>query len=325
MARGMTELVEEREPLSWDEANEQAAHWHARLDAGLADEDAFEEWRAADPRHAAAFARIVAAEQSFKDIGPVDFADDPDFAPPKISRRRWLQMAAASATLVIGGGVWFKATAPAQAATAVGERRTIDISKGIKLDLNTDTRVRWKVSRDRVRIWLDQGELSLSLAGGATASQLIVPGHIATVVQGEINARLRDGALDLAVMAGECKIETDAAVSGQPVPVLISEGQSALVTEATPRVRTNTEAEREFITGWRQDVLVFDGQTLGVAVEEYNRYLTRKITIVDSDLAGLRIGGRFKTRDLQPFLDTLKVSFGIHVAVDARGAVLLSR
>jgi transmembrane sensor len=39
----------------------EAAEWYAALDAGVADIDAFERWRDADPRHAVAFARIIGA------------------------------------------------------------------------------------------------------------------------------------------------------------------------------------------------------------------------------------------------------------------------
>lgn len=43
------------------ELMDEAAEWYAALDAGVADIDAFERWRDADPRRAVAFARIIGA------------------------------------------------------------------------------------------------------------------------------------------------------------------------------------------------------------------------------------------------------------------------
>lgn len=91
------------------------------------------------------------------------------------------------------------------------------------------------------------------------------------------------------------------------------------------RIREVGASDRDFATSWRDDVVVIDGQTLAVAVDEYNRYLTRKIIIVDPELSGIRLGGRFSTRDPRDFLATLHTSFGIHVASAKDGTVLLSK
>ena len=46
-------------PPQGDALLEEAAHWLARLDAGTARPEEFEAWRAADLRHAAAFAQVA--------------------------------------------------------------------------------------------------------------------------------------------------------------------------------------------------------------------------------------------------------------------------
>jgi transmembrane sensor len=322
----MKALVDERDTTSWTRMNEEAAHWHARLDAGLADEDAFEEWRAADPRHAAAFARIAAAASVVDDIGPVDLSNDPDFAePPLMSRRRWMQLAAAGTVLAIGGGAWFKLTGPAKAETAVGEHKTLELIEGITLDLNTDSAVRWKLFPESNEIWLERGEVGLRVSSPKVPCLLHAAGQTITIRRGDINARVQGEAINLTVLNGDCEVVRYINLRSPPPVTPVSSGQSALLTKGQPRVRESTLAEQEFTAGWRNDLLVFDGQTLGVAVEEYNRYLTQKMIIVDSDLASIRLGGRFKSRDPKVFLDTLQASFGIHVATNERGAILLSR
>jgi transmembrane sensor len=317
-------VADERTGTGWDDANEQAALWHAQLDSGTADLDAFEQWRAVDPSHAAAFARICAAAESLSDIGPVDLSGDPDVSPPRISRRQWLQGAAVMVVALAGGATWFALRSSAQASTLVGERKTLALADGLKIDLNTDTRVRWKLSPERNQVWLERGEVGITVLAGAVPCELHAAGQSVTIPSGDLNARLRDSVLDLSVLAGTCRVSQSAA-AGSPRTLPIKAGESALLTGADQRIRATSEAERTFASGWREGVLVFDGQTLGVAVDEYNRYLTNKITIVDSDLAGIRLGGRFTSRDPKDFLDTLKSSFGIHAATGDNGAILLSR
>lgn len=317
-------MADECTGTGWDDANEQAALWHAQLDSGTADLEAFERWRAADPRHAAAFARICAAADSFSDIGLVDLSKDPDVAPPRMTRRQWLQGAAVLAVPLAGGATWLALRSNAQASTRVGERKTLALADGLTVALNTDTRVRWKLSSERNQVWLERGEVGIMVLAGEAPCELRAAGQSVTISSGDLNARLRDSVLDLSVLAGTCQVSRSVS-AGSSVRLPVKAGESALLTNADQRVRLTSQAERNFASGWREGVLVFDGQTLGVVVDEYNRYLTNKITIVDSDLAGIRLGGRFTSRDPKDFLDTLKSSFGIHVATGDDGAILLSR
>lgn len=317
-------MADERTGTSWDDANEQAALWHARLDSGTAELADFERWRSADPRHAAAFARICAAAESLSDIGPVDLPKDTNVSLGRMSRRQWLQGAAVLAVPLIGGATWLALQSGTQAATRAGERKTLTLAEGLTVVLNTDTRIRWKLAAERTQLWLQRGEVGITVLAGATPCVLHAAGQSVIIPSGDFNARLRHTVLDLSVLAGACRVSPSAS-AGASAGVSVKAGQSALLANADQRVRVTSQAERNLASGWREGVLVFDGQTLGVVVDEYNRYLTKKITIVDSDLAGIRLGGRFTSRDPKDFLDTLKSSFGIHVATGEDGAVLLSR
>ena len=74
---------------------------------------------------------------------------------------------------------------------------------------------------------------------------------------------------------------------------------------------------------WRRGEIVFEGQALSVAVEEYNRYLTRKLVVEDARAANLRLGGRFLTGDPDSFLQALRTTFGLRIVEDGPSRILL--
>ena len=89
-----------------------------------------------------------------------------------------------------------------------------------------------------------------------------------------------------------------------------------------PVVRSATVDEMAATLAWQRGEILFQHETLGSAVEEYNRYLSRKIIIVDRDLADMPIGGRFTSNDPSAFLRGLQIGFGIKVSTSPTGFLL---
>ena len=311
---------------SREAVNEEAALWHARLDSGSADQAEFEAWRDANPRHSAAFARISATAMAMDDLRGAESANDPDLKPvPKIDRRRFVSLAAAVAVLAVGGGLGVGLTRRASASTVVGGRKSIVLPDGSRLELNTDSKASWKFDGQRRRIWLDRGEIALTVPADSRPCLLFAGNRVILVQAAEINARLRSSAVDLTVLKGKCTMFPAAGKVGSQGPVSLQPGEAALAGRDETRVRAVTTDDLAFSSGWRQGELVFEGQTLGVAVSEYNRYLPGKIVIADPKLEGVRLGGRFNTHDPKDFLASLHTSFGINSDRASDGSILLSR
>jgi transmembrane sensor len=62
---------------------------------------------------------------------------------------------------------------------------------------------------------------------------------------------------------------------------------------------------------------MFRDTALADAVADFNRYTARKIVIEDPAIAGIRIGGNFRSDDADAFLWLLQSGFPINV--EARG------
>jgi hypothetical protein len=62
---------------------------------------------------------------------------------------------------------------------------------------------------------------------------------------------------------------------------------------------------------WTAGLIRLDGQTLAEAVEEFNRYNRRKLTIADPAIAGLQVSGTFRAKEPESFVATLTRSAGV--------------
>jgi transmembrane sensor len=298
---------------------DQAAEWLAALDSGSARVSAFEAWRAADPRHAVAFAEVAG---SWRDLDALRVSQSdlpppphPDMAKGEPRPRRHFLKAAAGAVAVaaMGGGFAFRAYARGKAETAVGERKTVPVAKGVAVDLNTDSCIYWRDATPAA-LWLERGEVAIRLDAGR-ALDLRTPGGQFRLAPGAYNARLRGAACELAVVAGSI-----ADARG----VRATAGEVALATQGMLERRAEA-ADLARITAWQNDTLVLNGESLDYALAEINRYQPHKIMIGDPALARLRLGGTFTTRDPAEFLSALRSAFGVRATIGTDGGIVLTR
>lgn len=305
------------------DADAQAAVWLARHKLNTIDVAAFEAWRARDIAHAIAFARALALWESVDRQLPAALSPPPAAArAPLLQRRQFLQ--AASAVLAVGivaiGAGTTRAYAWSSAATRLGENRTIALPDGSTAALNTDSRLSWRFSRNERSLWIERGEIALDLRPGPAAI-LRSEGSAVILSEGRFNARLRGEALDLLVQRGRAQ------VAGRPAAPLVEASKgvsSVLVSPGAAVIRLANADQVESITAWQQHEILFRDATLGSAVEEYNRFLPRKIVIVDRELASIPVGGRFVTSDPDAFLRAISAGLNVRVS-QSPTAYLLTR
>lgn len=301
----------------------QASQWLARLDTGRATEQEFEAWRDADPRHAAAFAQTA---QAWTRLDLLRDAERPRSGTSH--RRAWLTGGGALLAASLVGGTYLgrDSLLRDRVVTGVGERRTLALPDGSSVELNTDTEVFWRFDRQRRRLWLARGEAALMIAQDRLRPfELFTAQGLARLAAGQFNARLRPAGLDLIVLAGRATVETATGhAQAQAQVVGAADPRQALaVTAQRIEVVATPEARVQSVQAWRRGEIVFEGQPLSAAVEEYNRYLTRKLVIGDTRAGGLRLGGRFLTGDPEGFLEALRTTFGLRIIEDGPSRILL--
>jgi transmembrane sensor len=111
--------------------------------------------------------------------------------------------------------------------------------------------------------------------------------------------------MDLLVSAGQVTIGM----------TLVHDHQWARISPDGMRLRNLNETELLRRFEWTRGNLIFAGETLNDAVEEFNRYNIRKLVIADRSIGVISIGGNFRASDLQSFVAALR-PMGIRSAAE---------
>jgi transmembrane sensor len=297
---------------------EEAASWLAAMDAGTASPDAFEAWRGADPRHAAAFAQVADA---FEQIERLRAVHEREPTPSLAWNRRKMLRAGvlAGGASIAGALVAVKAAAREKAETTTGERRTLLLEDGTRVRMNTATRIRWKIGAGDRTIWLERGEIGLDVAKefGSPFRIQAADGTVFGLSNGSFNIRQEQESFDLLTLIGRAEAEGGGQES-------VAAGSLARVIGRHVVIRVAEPVALDRARSWRDGQLVFEGESLDFVVAEFNRYLDPKIVIADPSLSRIRLGGRFTTTDPKDLLTALHASFGIRAVRSESGAITLT-
>lgn len=295
---------------------EEAAGWLAALDAGSVTRQAFEQWRMADPRHAVAFAQVADAFEQVERLRAVEQRAAEPVSPP-INRRRMLRAGVMAGSASVAGALLaVRATAREHAETAVGERRALVLDDGTRIELNTGTRISWRTDKGHSRIWLERGEIGLTVPAALRGKLELEAGDARFQLgAGSFNARQQPESFDFLVLDGAADSVRGGRLAAGTIARVI--GQNVAVRPADPVTLDRARS-------WKDGQLVFEGESLDFVVAEFNRYLDPRIVIADPALSRIRLGGRFTTTNPNDLLTALHASFGIRSQRSANGAITLT-
>ncbi|ASE38340.1 FecR family protein [Brevundimonas vesicularis] len=260
-------------------AMEAATEWFVRLHASPKDEaarPAFETWRAADPSHAAAYARIQRLWGASAHLPAlVEAGVEPD-------RRAFLAGMAG-----VGGGVLMLAGAGRLALgphpfsdyrTGAGETATIAVKDGVRVTLSTASALGVERGADRHRLRLLEGEAWVQTRAGRPAPLVVAALGGAVHVRGEaaFGLRVLNGMARLGVASGS----VDLVIGGRPGR--LTAGQATNFRRRGFRAAAPFDPS-EF--AWREGQLVFVNQPLTAVLAALDRWNGTRTWIRDGDLA----------------------------------------
>lgn len=299
-----------------------ASVWLSKFDARGGEpenDEEFNRWLEADIRHRVAYLRLEMAwrrAERLKELKPLDQSINPDLlAPSKPPRwRRWPMAAAAGlVTVVACAGVWaaWLKYDGERYETHVGCRTRIVLEDGSVIDLNTNSELRVRFNDERRDIKLLRGEGRFQVAHDAARPFVVsAAGADLRAVGTEFSVRLRDSKqIDVIVAEGTVAIASESEPEHPP----LNAGDAAVVIRdhvSVSRLEPQVLAQR---LAWTTGRLEFRGESLAFAVEEFNRYNRRQISLADPKLAQLRVGGSFKSTDPDSFAAALASTFGLKV------------
>jgi ferric-dicitrate binding protein FerR (iron transport regulator) len=123
---------------------------------------------------------------------------------------------------------------------------------------------------------------------------------------------------------------TTSAVTAVRPPTTVIAGQRASVRIAvgeepqTVVIPLNPSEMSGLLQG-RESLIEFDGATLRMIADQFERRTGAKIDFADMTVGGIRLGGSFPPHDLEGFLALLGENYGIKATRRADGSIVLGR
>jgi len=294
-----------------------AQQWFVLLrdgDASAEDRQRFAAWLAADATHRQAWDEVEHLWKRMDAVVPalrLDALSLRELSAPRpvsVTRRTWMKQAAAAALVLGGGGAWIAASTDlfADHRTAVGERRSIPLADGSRVDLDADSALSVAFSDTQRRITLDRGRAYFQVARDAARPFIVTAGA------GDVRAL--GTAFD--VKRGSDSVRV--AVSEHAVAVTVA-GDSLRLTEGSVvdysarGLGAVAPADIASLLSWRQDRLFFQDAPLGEVVADLDRYRRGRIVILDDSVAKLPVTGFFHAAQADAALQTIAATLPVRL------------
>ena len=340
---------------------EQAAEWYLRMeeegDATLAERQQFVAWLKASPAHIEEFMRVRAmhAQLAGIDADRLPDADEllradesnvfalssepigGELQAAKKTRAPVYWAAAASIVAVlfaIGFATLRLASPPADLEnrymTALGEQRSILLSDGSVVELNTQSQLNVYYTDATRLVELVAGEAVFDVAKDSTRPFRVDAGTaIVEAVGTRFNVYRQNAQTVVTVVEGRVAVsqpKPSAKASGTQGPGAITElpvvelapGNQVAVS-AAGAISAPAAVDTRKATAWTERRLVFDGDTLATVARELNRYNRQQLTIADPALAQRTISGVFNANDPHTLFTFLEAVGGMRVETDPAG------
>lgn len=277
----------------------EAVDWYVRLhdsNVDAATRASWQAWRAADPRHAAAWARLEELQGRLGNA-PGGAAQTLEIA------RRDRRHAVKALVLLFGAGVvgWqgYRISPwSTDYSTRTGERRRVTLADGTRLDLNTNSRVDIRFDAGQRLIHLRQGEILVETAKDPRPLSVRTAEGAVLALGTRFSVRQDAGTSHVAVAARA--VEVRPGQTSQVVRIDAGYGLSFAADSIGPLrpLAPGTQA-------WAQGMLVSVDWRLGDVVRELGRYRPGYLGCAQ-EVAGLRLSGAFNLDDTDVALASLE-------------------
>ena len=263
--------------------------------------------------------------------------------------RRYFAAAAIAAVALVAGGLLIRPPVTAgtqEVTTRIGEQRSVALSDGSLVYLNTQTSLSIKLDAKLRRVELMVGEALFTVAKDPNRPFIVIAGKTEVRAVGtQFNVRRERDVETVTVVEGRVtlsKTRTDPPLAVAPRPgsantrnreqagaarslqtgIELTPGRQARVWNTLAAIETR-DVRTEKVVAWTERRLIFDGETLGEIVAEFNRYNLARLEVTDADLRSIRLSGVFDANDPGSLLTFLKNSEQVEIQRRADGTRII--
>lgn len=291
--------------------SDQAIDWVIRLHAGTVTEEEAaqaEAWQNRSPSHRKAFAE---AEQLWLDMGeavrmPVAQAALRQCAQPH--RRAFRpRLAAAAGLLAVASMLWifeFSDRWRSDYYTVAGEQRTLTLTDGSRVQLDTDTALSVAFNDTGRRITLLRGRALFAVAKDPRRPFEVAADAAVVMALGTVFEVLRD-THDTRITVEEHAVGVKGLHAKDYAPAnRIAAGQQARYS-AERGLSPPIAIDVKQLSAWRRGKLIFKNRPLVEVIAELDRYYPGRMLIIGGGLQTLRVTGVFPATDAAAALDMI--------------------
>lgn len=314
----------------------EASAWFIEFRTGEvrgSDRARFDEWLRRSPEHVQAYLVIAAGWAELPTSDPDQSLDitsliqrareaqdenvvtlSPKMMPPRRRTSRvWVARFAAASLAVVVSLMFYFAQHDTYR-TGVGEQRTVELVDGSTIELNVQSKIRVRLSKNVREVDLIDGQALFHVAKDPTRPFIVRSGTAKVRAVGtQFDVYRKNSGTIVTVVEGRVAVMAPAQpIPGESAPAassFLAAGDQITVpsdsasSKVTPKpIHTDVAAA----TAWVQKRLIFEETALSKVVEEFNRYNTRRLVIVDPQLQSVEISGVYSASDPDSLLGFLR-------------------
>jgi transmembrane sensor len=318
--------MSERDPIA-KETRDEAARWYARLNNTMISTETLKEFRAWKQigDNLAAYMEIDAF---WRRVSQLEKDPDIEAAAKDALERKGpkgpggkgvlgiLLIAGLGAAMALG----YRAMSAVTYQTGVGEQRVVRLEDGSRLRLDTDSKLRVRLSDTERLIELEGGQAFFEVARDPRRPFVVRADKTEVRALGtKFDVRRRGEAVRVVLVEG--KVEVHARSDEALASWVLAPGQQLQLSEGKGAAPANVDASAA--TSWTSGRLVFQNQTLQTAIDEVNRYSPTKIILLDASAGATKVSGSFETGDTEAFIATVSALHGLRIAARSHQEIRL--
>lgn len=296
---------------------QEASAWLARLrGGGRQDQEAFEDWYAADPDHADAYDRVLDSWQATNELSGSRAAP--------VRALDWRQLAAIAAIFLLALlGLGFagmrhnsSAGAPMALETRAGEIRTVALADGSRMTLDTESLVHATLDAEQRRVQLVRGRARFQVAAKPRPFVIETEGGSVTTSGSTLDVGFEGASMSVGLLRGYADVR--GGLQGA-VQFRLNPGQKVTIGKAG--VLPYSVADQR----WPGRMRSFENAPLSDVVAVANRYGSAQIKLAEPELGSLRFTGTFNAADSAGLAHMLAAMFKLKCDDSVAHRFILSR
>ena len=322
-----------RSPTS-DEIADAAAHWCMRLredDCTDDEREAFVQWLAADPLHAAEYQAMVeiwdVADQLPR---PASVTPDSVVVPWSVARPRRTRsrygMAAAICLLALplaGYVGWNMGWVPNsyQRFDSTDNIRMVTLDDGSKVQLNLGTQLTYANYKDQRRVTLSKGEAFFEVTHSSEHPFVVKAADGQVRVTGtKFNVWMYEDQVRVTLMEGSVLVTTGRSRDGYR----LDPGMQASYKGGDYEPQIRQTYGNDSTLAWRSGKLVIENLALSDALPLINRYLDSPVLLADGATGKIRLGGIYNTSAIANLVTSLPKVLPIYLSKNENGNTVIN-